>query len=191
MRFFLRDGPCCSAAGVTAGIDLALALVEEDYGRDVAMIVARYMVVFLKRPGKPVAVQRPSRRSHVRNKLIQRVQEYMLANLASPLHVDQIAQRFGMGPRNFARVFRREIDMTPRDFVTAARTDAARRLLEDTVRPLQRIASICGFQMWNALRRAFTKTIGVSPQQYRFCFHSLLGEKWRYVRQRRPHLPKS
>lgn len=169
---FLRDGPCCTAAGVTAGIDLALAMVEEDYGRDIAMIVARYMVVFLKRPGGQSQFSAHLVAQMSETTLIQRVQEHVLANLAAPLHVDQLARHFGMSPRNFARVFRREIGITPGDFVTAARTDAARRLLEDTVLPLQRIAASCGFPDVSAMRRAFTKTIGVSPQQYRSRFHS-------------------
>jgi transcriptional regulator GlxA family with amidase domain len=169
---FLRDGPCCTAAGVTAGIDLALAMVEEDHGRDIAMIVARYMVVFLKRPGGQSQFSAHLVAQMSETTLVQRVQEYVLAGLASPLHVNHLAQRFGMSPRNFARVFRREIGMTPGDFVTAARTDAARRLLEDTVLPLQRIASTCGFSDVNAMRRAFAKPIGVSPQQYRSRFYS-------------------
>jgi transcriptional regulator GlxA family with amidase domain len=174
---FLRDGPLCTAAGVTAGIDLALALVEEDYGRDVAMIVARYMVVFLKRPGGQSQFSAHLVAQMSETSVIQKAQDYVLTNLAAPLHVDQLAQRFGMSPRNFARVFRREIGMTPGDFVTAARTDAARRLLEDTALPLQRIASSCGFPDVNAMRRAFAKTIGVSPHQYRSRFHAPLLQR--------------
>ena len=169
---FLRDGPLCTAAGVTAGIDLALSLTEEDYGRDVAMIVARYMVMFLKRPGGQSQFSAHLVGQMSESTMIQRAQEYVLANLASSLQVDQLAHRIGMSPRNFARVFRREIGMTPGDFVTAARTDAARRMLEDTFLPLQRIAASCGFPDVNAMRRAFAKTIGVSPHQYRSRFHS-------------------
>jgi transcriptional regulator GlxA family with amidase domain len=139
---FLRDGPLCTAAGVTAGIDLALALVEEDYGRDVAMIVARYMVVFLKRPGGQSQFSAHLVAQMSETSVIQKAQDYVLTNLAAPLHVDQLAQRFGMSPRNFARVFRREIGMTPGDFVTAARTDAARRLLEDTAPSPRRSVSV-------------------------------------------------
>ncbi len=169
---FIRDGALCTAAGVTAGIDLALALVEEDHGRDIAMIVARYMVVFLKRPGGQSQFSAHLVAQMSETTLIQKAQEYVLANLGTRLHVDELAHEIGMSPRNFARVFRREIGMTPGDFVTAARIDAARRLLEDSSVPLQRIASSCGFADVNAMRRAFAKTMGVSPQQYRARFHA-------------------
>ncbi len=169
---FIRDGRLCTAAGVTAGIDLALSLVEEDHGRDTAMIVARYMVMFLKRPGGQSQFSAHLVGQMSETSTIQKAQAHVLTNLAAPLHIDQLAHTIGMSPRNFARVFRREIGMTPGDFVTAARTDAARRLLEDTALPLQRIAANCGFSDVHAMRRAFARTIGVSPQQYRARFHS-------------------
>ncbi|CAN7694539.1 helix-turn-helix domain-containing protein [Phyllobacterium sp. LjRoot231] len=167
---YIRDGALCTAAGVTSGIDLALSLVEEDHGRDVAMIVARYMVMFLKRPGGQSQFSAHLVGQMSETSMIQKAQEHVLANLTSSLPVDQLAQKIGMSPRNFARVFRREIGMTPGDFVAAARTDAARRLLEDTTLPLQRIAATCGFPDVNAMRRTFAKTIGVSPNAYRTRF---------------------
>lgn len=169
---FIRDEALYTAAGVTAGIDLALALVEEDCGRDVAMIVARYMVVFLKRPGGQSQFSAHLVGQMSETSVIQKAQEYVLANLASPLHIDSLAGEIGMSARNFARVFRREVGMPPGEFVTAARTDAARRLLEDTALPLKQIASKAGFTDVNTMRRAFTKTLGVSPQHYRGRFQS-------------------
>lgn len=169
---YIRDGALITAAGVTSGIDLALSLVEEDHGREVAMIVARYMVVFLKRPGGQSQFSAHLVGQMSETTMIQRVQEYILGNLSADLSVDDLADRSGMSVRNFARVFRREIGMTPADFVQAARTDAARRLLEDTMQPLQRIAVLSGFSDLNAMRRAFAKTMGVSPVEYRARFQS-------------------
>ncbi|OOO27887.1 AraC family transcriptional regulator [Agrobacterium salinitolerans] len=169
---YIRDGTLITAAGVTSGIDLALSLVEEDHGRDIAMIVARYMVVFLKRPGGQSQFSAHLVGQMSETTVIQRVQEYVLANLSADLSVEELADRSGMSLRNFARVFRKEIGITPADFVQAARTDAARRLLEDTLQPLQRIAIASGFTDLNAMRRAFAKTIGVSPNEYRARFQS-------------------
>ncbi|EJB06750.1 transcriptional regulator containing an amidase domain and an AraC-type DNA-binding HTH domain [Rhizobium leguminosarum bv. trifolii WSM597] len=167
---YIRDGALITAAGVTSGIDLALSLVEEDHGRDIAMIVARYMVMFMKRPGGQSQFSAHLVGQMSETTLIQKAQEYVLANLGAPLAVDDLAQKIGMSKRNFARVFRRELGITPADFVTAARTDAARRLLEDTAQPLQKIATMCGFTDVNKMRRAFTRTIGVSPNDYRCRF---------------------
>ncbi|WP_192180447.1 GlxA family transcriptional regulator [Mesorhizobium amorphae] len=164
---FIRDGSLITAAGVTAGIDLALSLVEEDHGRDIAMIVARYMVMFLKRPGGQSQFSAHLVGQMSETTMIQKAQEYVLANLTAPLAVDHLAHQIGMSTRNFARVFRRELGITPAEFVVAARTDAARRMLEDTTQPLQRIAISSGFGDVNAMRRAFAKTIGVSPHTYR------------------------
>jgi len=167
---YIRDGALITAAGVTAGIDLALALVEEDYGHDIAMVVARYMVVFLKRPGGQSQFSAHLVGQMSEMTMIQRAQAYILANLTALLSVEHIAHEIGMSPRNFARVFRRELGMTPADFVAAARVDAARRLLEDTPQPLQRIANACGFTDVTTMRRTFAKTIGVTPNAYRSRF---------------------
>jgi transcriptional regulator GlxA family with amidase domain len=167
---YIRDGALITAAGVTAGIDLALALVEEDHDRDIAMIVARYMVVFLKRPGGQSQFSAYLVGQMAEMTMVQKAQAYILDNLTAALSVEHIAHEIGMSPRNFARVFRRELGMTPADFVAAARVDAARRLLEDTPQPLQRIASACGFGDVNTMRRTFAKTLGVTPNEYRSRF---------------------
>jgi transcriptional regulator GlxA family with amidase domain len=171
---YVRDGSLITAAGVTAGIDLALSLIEEDLGKDVAMIVARYMVMFMKRPGGQSQFSAHLVGQMSETTLIQKAQEYVLANLRGRLDVDSLAHEVGMSTRNFGRVFKQELGITPADFVGAARTDAARRMLEDTSQPLQRIATACGFADVNAMRRAFTKTIGVSPNDYRNRFQSSL-----------------
>ncbi|MCV9938441.1 helix-turn-helix domain-containing protein [Boseaceae bacterium BT-24-1] len=174
---YLRDGPLITAAGVTAGIDLALALVEEDYGRDVAMSVARYMVVFLKRPGGQSQFSAHLVGQMAETTMIQKAQSYILNNLSGALSVGHVAHRIGMSPRNFARVFRRELGMTPADFIAAARVDAARRLLEDTEQPLRRVATSCGFSDMNTMRRIFASKIGVTPAAYRSRFQSTVPPK--------------
>ncbi len=169
---YLRDGALITAAGVTAGIDLALALVEEDYGRDIAMIVARYMVVFLRRPGGQSQFSAHLVGQMSETSAIQKAQTFILENLAAPLSVDQLAGEAGMSPRNFARVFRRELEMTPAEFVAAARTDAARRQLENTSLSLQQIAVCCGFTDTGTMRRSFSRLVGVTPHEYRQRFQS-------------------
>jgi transcriptional regulator GlxA family with amidase domain len=140
------------------------------YIRDIAMIVARYMVVFLRRPGGQSQFSAHLVGQMSETTMIQKAQAYVLANLISPLSVEHVAREIGMSARNFARVFRRELGLTPADFVAAARVDAARRLLEDTAQPAQRIAGACGFTDVNSMRRAFAKTIGVTPNEYRSRF---------------------
>jgi transcriptional regulator GlxA family with amidase domain len=183
-QIFINDGALCTAAGVTAGMDMALALVEDDFGRDLALIVARYMVMFLKRPGGQsqfsahLAAQMSSKTS------IQRSQEYALQNLSANLSVDALALRACMSPRNFARVFRREMKMTPAEFVEAARLDAARRMLVDTTTPVQRIADTCGFGNVDSMRRAFTRNIGIAPLDYRKRFRTAWSENRKPVDSR-------
>ncbi|MPZ54983.1 MAG: helix-turn-helix domain-containing protein [Rhizobiales bacterium] len=173
-QIFIYDGALCTTAGVTAGMDLALALVEEDFGRELALIVARYMVMFLNRPGGAhLAAQMSSKTS------IQRSQEYVLENLSADLSVGSLALGAGMSPRNFARVFRREMKVTPAEFVEAARLDAARRLLVDTTAPLQRIAHTCGFGNVDGMRRTFVRNIGISPLDYRKRFRT----SWSGIRE--------
>ncbi|WP_051383583.1 GlxA family transcriptional regulator [Bradyrhizobium sp. WSM3983] len=171
-QIFIRDGNLFTTAGVTAGMDLALALVEEDYGRDLALIVARYMVMFLKRPGGQSQFSAHLAAQMSGKTKIQQVQQYVLDNLAAPLAVDSLAERAGMSVRNFTRVFRREMNMTPTEFVDAARLDAARLLLEDSGKSLQQIALRCGFGNADGMRRAFVRNLGVGPGEYRLRFRS-------------------
>jgi transcriptional regulator GlxA family with amidase domain len=173
-KIFIQNGRLSTAAGGTAGMDLALALVEEDYGRDLALIVARYMVMFLKRPGgqsqfSAHLVGQMSERSPM-----QTVVEHVLANLRMDHSVEVLAKRARMSTRNFARVFRRELDMTPTEFVESARSDAARRMLQDTAYPLQHIATVCGFGTVGSMRRVFVRNLGLRPLDYRQAFRSAL-----------------
>ncbi len=171
-QIFIRDGQLSTAAGVTAGIDLALALVEEDYGRDIALIVARYMVVFLKRPGGQSQFSAHLTAQIAEKGPIQSIAEYILTHLRAELTVETLAGRANMSTRNFSRVFLRDIGVTPADFVEAARLDAARRLLQDSAMPLQRIADQCGFADVHNMRRVFRRSLGVGPTDYRATFQT-------------------
>lgn len=169
-RLFVRDGPLCTSAGATAGIDLSLALVEEDYGRELALTVARWLVVFLKRPGGQSQFSAHLAAQITAKSPIQEIQGWVLENLAADLSVESLSEHAAMSARHFARVFRQEGGMTPADFVEKARVDAARRLLEESSIPLQRVASRCGFSNVDALRRAFMRHVGVGPRDYRARF---------------------
>jgi transcriptional regulator GlxA family with amidase domain len=175
-QIFIRDGALCTTAGVSAGMDLALALVEEDFGRELALIVARYMVMFLKRPGGQSQFSAHLAAQMSTKSQIQEAQEYVLENLSKDLSVDALALRAGMSTRNFSRVFRRELKYTPAAFVDAARIDAARRMLADTKTPLQRVARACGFGTVNSMRRVFVRNLGVSPHDYRKSFRSAYSD---------------
>jgi len=164
---YVQDGPLCTSAGITAGIDLALKLIEDDHGRDLALMVARRLVVFLKRPGGQSQFSAHLAAQVATEGRIQSIQHWILDHLALDLSIAALAKRSGMSVRNFTRVFQSEAGVTPADFVEMARVDAARRLLEDSETPLQRVASQCGFNNPDTMRRAFLRRIGTSPSDYR------------------------
>ncbi len=169
---FTRDGSVYTSAGVTAGMDLALALVEEDFGRDVALQVARQLVLFLRRPGgqsqfsAQLAVQTSDREP------LCELQHWMSDHLCSDLSVAALAERVAMSPRHFARVFAGELGMTPARFVERLRVEAARRRLEESADGVDGVASACGFGSPEAMRRAFLRTVRVSPSAYRSRFRA-------------------
>lgn len=166
-QIFVQDGSLWTSAGVTAGIDLALKLIEDDHGRDVALSVARRLVVFLKRPGGQSQFSAHLAAQIATEGRIQAVQHWILDHLPLELTVKTLASRAAMSTRNFTRVFQHEAGMTPADFVEMARVDSARRLLEDTDKPLQRVASSCGFANPDTMRRAFLRRIDTGPSEYR------------------------
>jgi transcriptional regulator GlxA family with amidase domain len=164
---YVRDGKLRTAAGVTAGLDLALMLVEEDLGREVAMRVAAQLVMFFKRLGGQLqfsrkGVARPSGRS-----VLQEVQRWVAANPALGLSVKALAAHAGLSPRHFARLFHSEVGVTPAAWVEATRIAAARTLLEAGADSPKQVAAKCGFANANTLRRAFVKHIGVTPAEFR------------------------
>lgn len=166
-QIFVQDGALWTSAGVTAGIDLALKLIEEDHGHDVALSVARRLVVFLKRPGGQSQFSAHLAAQVATEGRIQGIQRWILDHLPLDLTVKTLASRAAMSVRNFTRVFQEEAGMTPADFVEMARVDSARRLLEDTDKPLQRVASSCGFTNPDMMRRAFLRRVGTGPSEYR------------------------
>jgi len=164
---YMCDGNFYTSAGVTAGMDLALALVEQDHGRDLALRVARELVMFLKRPGGQSQYSAHLQAQTAERSLIRQVQERVLGSLGGDLSVPALAAEAGMSERNFARVFRAEAGLTPAEFVEQARIDAARRRMEETSLPLKRIADEVGYANVDGLRRAFQRRLGVSPVEYR------------------------
>jgi transcriptional regulator GlxA family with amidase domain len=166
-RIFIRDGPLFTSAGVSACIDLALALIEEDHGRDLAVSVARHMVMYLKRPGGqsqysvPLAAQARTRSP------IARVQTWILDHPELDLSLSMLASRAAMSPRNFSRVFRSETALSPATYVEQVRMDKARRLLEETSLPLDQVAKQSGLGTAGSARRVFLRRLGISLRQYR------------------------
>lgn len=163
----VRDGRLRTAAGVTAGLDLALALVEEDLGRDVAMKVAAQLVMFFKRPGGQMQFSRKGEAALAGRSALQEVQRWIAANPALDHSVASLAIRLHLSPRHFARLFRNEVGITPAAWVEAARIAAARRLLEDGEDAPKQVAALCGFAGADTLRRAFVRHVGVTPADYR------------------------
>lgn len=164
---YVKDGPVYTSAGVTAGMDLALAMVEEDHGRELALRVARELVMFLKRPGGQSQFSAHLAAQAAEKSGIRAVQEYILGNLRGDLSVPTLARRAGMSERNFARVFRAEAGSTPAGFVEMARIDQARRLVEESDLPLKTLAGEVGYPNLDAFRRAFSRRLGVGPREYR------------------------
>ncbi|SDD52811.1 Transcriptional regulator GlxA family, contains an amidase domain and an AraC-type DNA-binding HTH domain [Cupriavidus sp. YR651] len=166
-QIYVKDGSIYTSAGVTAALDLALSMVEEDFGRAVALGVAREFVMFLKRPGGQSQFSAHLAAQTAERSAIRETQNWVIENLEMPMSVDCLAVHAGMSTRNFSRVFKQECQVTPADFVEGARVDAARRLLEETRNPLKRVAALTGFCDPNGLRRAFVRRLGVSPGEYR------------------------
>lgn len=173
-KIFIRSDSFYTSGGITSGIDLALAMVEEDWGRELALYVARYLVMFLKRPGGQSQFSNYlTSEAHHRTD-IRELQAFIIANPAADLHVDRLAERMAMSPRNFARTFLTETGVTPAKFVEMARIDAARQFLENTELSIETVANQSGFGDSERMRRAFLKHLGVNPQEYRnrFSVHS-------------------
>ncbi|MGE5346615.1 MAG: GlxA family transcriptional regulator, partial [Acidithiobacillales bacterium] len=168
---FVKEGSIYTSAGVTAGMDLALALVEEDNGRDVALAVARELVLFLRRPGGQAQFSAQLAVQFAEKETLRDLQAWILDHPRADLSVETLARRVAMSPRNFARVFTRQVGTTPARFVTSVRVETARRLLEESSRGLEAVSSMSGLGNPESLRRAFLRTVGVAPGQYRERFN--------------------
>jgi len=164
---FVRDGNVATSAGVTAGMDLALALVEDDLGRDAALDVARNLVVFLRRPGNQAQFSTQLAAQVANREPLREVQHWIADHPAADLSVRALARRASLSPRQFARAFAAEVGMPPGRYVDRIRLEAARRQLEDTTAGVEQTARSCGYGTPEAMRRAFVRALGVSPGEYR------------------------
>lgn len=164
---YVRDGKLRTAAGVTAGLDLSLSLVEEDLGRDIAMRVASQLVMFFKRPGGQLQFSRKGEARPAGRSVLQEVQRWIVAHPELDHGIAELAERAGLSPRHFARLFHAEVGATPAAWVEAARITAARALFEAGHAAPKQVAAKCGFHNIDTFRRAFVKHVGVTPAEYR------------------------
>jgi transcriptional regulator GlxA family with amidase domain len=166
---FVRDGSIWTSAGVTAGIDLALALVEEDLGRTVALAVARYLVVFLKRPGGQAQFSEALSLQAADDKL-GALHDWISKHLADDLSLSVLAKQAGMSERSFSRHYAKATGLTPARAIERLRVEGARRLLSETRLPVKRVAQRCGFGSEETMRRSFLRLLAATPQDYRVRF---------------------
>jgi transcriptional regulator GlxA family with amidase domain len=169
---FVRDGNVYTSAGVTAGIDLALALVEEDLGHRVALAVARSLVLFVRRPGGQAQFSAGLATGEAERASVRDLQRWLADHLNEDLTVPALAGRCFMSPRNFARVFAREVGLTPAVYVEALRLERARLLLESTELQVEEIAARCGYGTVETMRRGFARRLHVTPSEYRARFQT-------------------
>lgn len=164
---WVRDGNIYTSAGISAGIDLALAWVEEDCGGRISHEIAREFVLFLRRPGGQTQLSASLSAQSSEMKMIHELQVWIAENLHNDLSVQKLADRAGMSVRNFERVFTRELGKTPSHYVLQMRAEAVRRQLEGTDLGLKQIAAACGFSSTDSMRRAFLRSMGTTPRAYR------------------------
>lgn len=164
---FVRDGPVWSSAGVTAGIDLALAIVEHDHDAEIAQTVARWLVMFLRRPGGQTQFSTPVWSERAALEPIRRAQDLVDQDPGGDHRVGALAERVGMSERHFTRRFTEQVGASPARYVADVRLEAARRRLETTDDTVAVVARRCGFGTDESMRRTFAKRLGVSPDQYR------------------------
>ncbi len=171
-RIYLRDDRLVTSAGVTAGVDLSLALVAEDHGAHIALAVAKRLVVFSQRQGGQSQFSPYLTAPADETSSVAKVQAHVMAHISESFTVKQLADVAGMSARNFARVFVQETNVTPHEFIERARMDAARKLLESSALALKTVAYDCGFGTADRMRIIFTKRIGATPKQYRERFRT-------------------
>lgn len=173
--FFARDGHICTSGGVSSGIDMALAMVEEDFGKELAIKVARELVVYLYRPGyqSQFGSLLPS---HDSSGLSQKLRNWVLEHLHETLDVRRIADHLNMSTRNFTRVFHKQTGIPPARFVEKVRVEQARKLLEDTDNSLENIAESCGLGSLSSMRRTFLRLLMITPSDYRRVFRTSLSD---------------
>jgi transcriptional regulator GlxA family with amidase domain len=164
---YVKDGAFYSSAGITAGIDLSLALIEEDFGSHVALEVARYLVVYLKRSGGQEQYSAPLRFQSQAVDRLADVAAWIANNLTEDLSMERLAEKANVCPRHFARLFRRSFSSSPAEFIEKLRLGEARRLLGERGSRVEDVSATVGFASADAFRRAFERRLGLSPSQYR------------------------
>lgn len=172
---FVRDGPVVTAAGVTAGVDLALSLVEEDHGAALARQVAKWLVVFLQRPGGQSQFSVWQHTGPVPDEALRQLLADIAADPGADLSLPAMAARLATSVRHFSRLFTRHVGVSPGRYVERARVEAARTLLESGQDGVEAVARSCGFGTAETMRRAFLRQLGVPPSAYRSRFRSLAG----------------
>ena len=175
-QFFIKDGNIYTSGGVSSGTDLALALVEEDYGREVAVSVARHLVLYLKRPGFQSQFGDLLPEPEFETGVFGKIQDWMVTHLDQDLSVEQLALHSNMSPRNFARVFLKETGVTPAKFVEKLRVEMARKLLEESDFNIEQIAEKTGLISLVSMRRIFLRNLMVTPSDYRRTFKTTQTE---------------
>jgi len=168
---WVKDGNIFTSAGISAGVDLALAWVEEDCGAAIAHEVARELVLFLRRPGGQTQYSVSLAAQASEMTAVRELQVWIAENLRKKLSVQALAGRVAMSVRNFERVFTRESGRTPSKYILQARVEAAQRQLERTDRGLKQVAVACGFGSADSMRRAFLRSVGTTPHKYRRQLH--------------------
>lgn len=164
---FLKDGAYYSSAGITAGIDLSLALIEEDHGSRVALDVARELVVYLKRSGGQEQYSEPLRIQAQAQDRLADLTSWILAHLSEDLNVEKLAEKTNLCARHFSRIFKESFGSSPGEFVERLRLAEARRLLSKRTARIDDVAKAVGFASADSFRRAFERRLGLSPSQYR------------------------
>jgi transcriptional regulator GlxA family with amidase domain len=172
--FYVQDGSIYTSGGLTSGMDLALALVEEDLGRDIAVTVARKLVLHLKRPGSQNQFGQSLPPLELTSPLVRAIHPWLLQHLHQPLQVEDMATQANMSVRNFSRVFFKETGLTPAKFLEKMRLDTARKFLSDSDLNIEQIAEKCGLGGMVSMRRVFLRHLKVTPSSYRSTFRTSL-----------------
>lgn len=175
-RIFIKDGNIYTAAGITSGMDLALALIEEDLGQSFALKIARWLVLYLKRPGNQSQFSAYLDCKTINHPTIRKACEWIVEHLQEDITVEKLAEYVAMSPRNFARVFVRELRVTPAKYINRLRLDNACQNLVETQLSIDEIAYYCGMKTGENLRRQFINLLDVTPAQYRKSFQSSWSE---------------
>jgi transcriptional regulator GlxA family with amidase domain len=180
-RIFIRDGRLFTSAGVTAGIDLCLSLVAEDWGHELAVRVAKRLVVYIQREGGQSQYSPYVGVRKEQDPIVGKVLRYITEHIADTLSIEQLASAVSVSRRTFSRLFAKYAKVTPSAFVEQVRVDTARRLLEETDAPLKTIAFKCGFHSATHMRTTFSRRLNVTPKQYRLRFRGVPDkEQWAY-----------